>query len=131
MEYDYKKPNWVLNTFVINTCWWSSETTWTHFFQGPQLSTCFFYISFPEPLDPSFIQDEHLTHQDQSNFSGNLWLQIRFIHFLFLNFLFYFTLQYCIGFAIHWHESATGVHEFPNMNPPPTSHPISSLWFPF
>ena len=25
-------------------------------------------------------------------------------------FLLYFTLQYCIGFAIHWHESTTGVH---------------------
>ena len=45
--------------------------------------SCFFHVSFPEPLDPSFIQDEHLTHQDQSNFYGNLWLQIRFIHFLF------------------------------------------------
>ena len=36
-----------------------------------------------------------------------------------LFFLLYFTLQYCIGFAIHWHESVMGVHEFPNMNPPP------------
>ena len=46
----------------------------------------------------------------------------------FFNFYFYFTLQYCIGFAILWHEFATGVHEFPILNPAPTSHPISSLW---
>ena len=53
-----------------------------------------------------------------------------FIFYLFINFFFLlcFTLQYSIGFAIHWHESTMGVHEFPNMNPPPTSHSISSLW---
>ena len=46
-------------------------------------------------------------------------------HVFFILFIF-FTLQYCIGFAIHWHESATGVHEIPILNPPPTTLPISS-----
>ena len=32
------------------------------------------------------------------------------IHIRIFFFLLYFTLQYCIGFAMHQHESATGVH---------------------
>ena len=43
------------------------------------------------------------------------------ILFFFFNFYF-LTLQYCIGFAIYQHESATGIHLFLILNPLPSLH---------
>ena len=47
----------------------------------------------------------------------------------FFNFYFNWrliTLQYGIGFAIHWHESATGVHVLTPLPPLSPSHPSGS-----
>ena len=50
---------------------------------------------------------------------------------LFFKFIYFswrlITLQYCSGFAIHWHESAMGIRVFRILNLPPTSLPIPSL----
>ena len=43
------------------------------------------------------------------------------------SYFYFLTLQYCIGFAIYQYESATGIHVFPILNPPPSPyHPSGS-----
>ena len=49
-------------------------------------------------------------------------------NYILKKFLFYLTLQYCIGFTIYQNESATDIHVFPILNPPSSSLPIPSLW---
>jgi len=52
-----------------------------------------------------------------------------YIYFIiYLCIYIFFTLQYCIGFAIHQHASTTCVTRVPILNPPPTSLLIPSLW---
>ena len=44
-----------------------------------------------------------------------------------IKYIYFLTLQYCIGFAMYQHESATGIQVFPILNPPPSPyHPSGS-----
>jgi len=52
---------------------------------------------------------------------------ILFFFSFYYYFFIFFTLQYCIGFSIHQHASATGVHVFPILNPPPSHLPLHTI----
>ena len=61
-------------------------------------------LGWEDPLEKEVVDrvDPKSSHYKRKRFFSFFFLVILFIYL--------FLLQYCVGFAIHQHESATGIH---------------------